>query len=669
MEKKKKKNGITTTYTTGGIPYNINQFNKRMGTVDNNNPTPTMIDPDPTWQAAENNFYATAGEGSDGVNSTGEGTASARGEGGMCGESKEIIKNGETLTEETKRYVKRYYIRPQNIVCSNKADILKALIEIGDKNCSVYSLKRLSDHDDAHLLTNKDIIYYYDDGILYDKNHVKVMDYELRPKHEEERKKVSGDINNISNREFVDMYDDRLTDADLTKDEVIKESAKPAQPAQKKNLKEEMESENPLKPAFAFGREHKIPKGDGIAILKAAKVTADRIRGLLAQDETIFGNKTKKFIENAIKYDKDVYFVPCEKGSDCENKLGLLALNYVGLDELKNYYFSSEANKLYNEKKKFAEKRANVYYKFYAIAVRCNLAKEIQEAEKQAINKELMSDLRKRATRVKQVEFVDKIAEPERSEIKAYLQEHITKVQYKLCTAEDELSFFWNTGQDTDAKAEIARDMLDKFEKQNKSYFEEFPAAEQGVDFIYRNVEDESDEHYDLWNIAASVTFDVFVSELPDSIKQIIEVCKALTASKTVDEITGNKVDSYYFAEAVYRLFDYQLGFYKNKPESKPEEIAPAVVEEPVTEAPVEEAEPENPFDLTFESYDACGNKILTEGKAEEPEVCCICGEEIEGYGNNPEPYKEEGRCCDSCNLHFVIPARLELYMQSKKEK
>ena len=127
----------------------------------------------------------------------------------------------ESLTEETKRYIKRYYIRPQNIVCSNKEEILKALVEIGDENCSVYSLKRLDNHDDVHLLTNSDIIYYYDDGILYDKNHVKVMDYELGPKHEEERKKVN-DVDELTNKEFSNMYDDRLTDADLTNDKTIK---------------------------------------------------------------------------------------------------------------------------------------------------------------------------------------------------------------------------------------------------------------------------------------------------------------------------------------------------------------------------------------------------------------------------------------------------------------
>ena len=55
--------------------------------------------------------------------------------------------------------------------------------------------------------------------------------------------------------------------------------------------------------------------------------------------------------------------------------------------------------------------------------------------------------------------------------------------------------------------------------------------------------------------------------------------------------------------------------------------------------------------------------------KDEEPPVeeelkdehkCCICGEPIEGHGNNPFPVKTEGDCCDKCNAEVVIPARIE---------
>ena len=38
---------------------------------------------------------------------------------------------------------------------------------------------------------------------------------------------------------------------------------------------------------------------------------------------------------------------------------------------------------------------------------------------------------------------------------------------------------------------------------------------------------------------------------------------------------------------------------------------------------------------------------------------CCICGRKFEGDGNNPEPVKSHGRCCDECNELYVIPTRL----------
>ena len=37
---------------------------------------------------------------------------------------------------------------------------------------------------------------------------------------------------------------------------------------------------------------------------------------------------------------------------------------------------------------------------------------------------------------------------------------------------------------------------------------------------------------------------------------------------------------------------------------------------------------------------------------------CCICKNEIKGYGNNAKPFKN-GRCCDECNYKYVIPSRI----------
>lgn len=60
---------------------------------------------------------------------------------------------------------------------------------------------------------------------------------------------------------------------------------------------------------------------------------------------------------------------------------------------------------------------------------------------------------------------------------------------------------------------------------------------------------------------------------------------------------------------------------------------------------------------------------------------CCICGNTLEGYGNNPDgavwkkddgeieigKFKSDDRCCDNCNSTFVIPGRIYLLQQNKK--
>lgn len=160
--KKRRKNKPyqSINYTTGDIALNIDRFNQAMGTQEGNE----------------------VGIGS---------------EGALC---------------EAKRYVRRYYVRPQNIFCSNKAEVVKTLIDIGNQNCSVYTLNNLGDDKDVNKLMNSDIIYYYDDGILYDKNHVRVMDYDLSIKKEEERKHFA-DVDKVPDKEFRAAYEDRMTTA------------------------------------------------------------------------------------------------------------------------------------------------------------------------------------------------------------------------------------------------------------------------------------------------------------------------------------------------------------------------------------------------------------------------------------------------------------------------
>lgn len=45
---------------------------------------------------------------------------------------------------------------------------------------------------------------------------------------------------------------------------------------------------------------------------------------------------------------------------------------------------------------------------------------------------------------------------------------------------------------------------------------------------------------------------------------------------------------------------------------------------------------------------------------------CCICGKEIKGYGNNPWPLKDNGQCCNECNVK-VIQERFKRMLNNEK--
>lgn len=52
------------------------------------------------------------------------------------------------------------------------------------------------------------------------------------------------------------------------------------------------------------------------------------------------------------------------------------------------------------------------------------------------------------------------------------------------------------------------------------------------------------------------------------------------------------------------------------------------------------------------------------------PKKCCICGKKFIGYGNNPDPIKKKGKCCNECNETKVIPARItQMCLKEKSEE
>lgn len=209
--KKKKSSGASLSWTTGDPAYDMKQFNKHMS---------SDFDDEDEAEAKANKAAAAAAkalgtvpaaspDGSISVPTGGESSGESGGEGG--GESGGVSESLQ-LTE-AKRYVRRYYIKPQNVFCSNKTDIINALIEFEDQDCTIYTLINLGDVKDVTKLTTDDVIYYYEDHILYDKNMVRIMDYDLYIKHEEERKRINPD--KVSDAVFNDVYEDRLTGGDV----------------------------------------------------------------------------------------------------------------------------------------------------------------------------------------------------------------------------------------------------------------------------------------------------------------------------------------------------------------------------------------------------------------------------------------------------------------------
>ena len=55
----------------------------------------------------------------------------------------------------------------------------------------------------------------------------------------------------------------------------------------------------------------------------------------------------------------------------------------------------------------------------------------------------------------------------------------------------------------------------------------------------------------------------------------------------------------------------------------------------------------------------------ILESNKQPKNKCCLCGNEIIGYGNNANPISD-GRCCDKCNIDKVIPERIRLMKGDK---
>lgn len=47
---------------------------------------------------------------------------------------------------------------------------------------------------------------------------------------------------------------------------------------------------------------------------------------------------------------------------------------------------------------------------------------------------------------------------------------------------------------------------------------------------------------------------------------------------------------------------------------------------------------------------------------------CAFCHKTFDGYGNNPWPVADSGRCCDMCNLEIVVKKRVSIAEKFKQE-
>lgn len=200
-----------------------------------------------------------------------------------------------------------------------------------------------------------------------------------------------------------------------------------------------------------------------------------------------------------------------------------------------------------------------------------------------------------------------------------------------------------------DSKNPTVRKCAEKFARLDAKFHNDFGVSKnttegyldsaKKVHFEARDaseIHEKTVEYYNMWGLSCLINFKDTLEHANDVVLSLIAQAKK-DSSEAKNEVGGFKledrsIDSIFLCYAIKELVEDDW--------DKLSMIAAPT-------APV------NPFNLDFDDVTF---ESLKEAKEE---ICCICGEPIEGYGNNPSPYKHEGRCCDACNSKFVIPARL----------
>ena len=213
-----------------------------------------------------------------------------------------------------------------------------------------------------------------------------------------------------------------------------------------------------------------------------------------------------------------------------------------------------------------------------------------------------------------------------------WVKDHITNLVFKLPT----------TNRATDAPKSLGA----RLAKIQAGLENRYPGITKSKHFELEDKPSEKERsYYSFWGLVGLTTFDEPYGEFPKELVQMVKDAKDTSEknAKKKNQVTAAKPTDYtinniYFAFAILDLLndDYTL----------------------CDKSPVNIVNSSDVFKQDFDNVNAYGEKVESLKEAKE-EICCICGEPIEGYGNNPRPYKHEGRCCDACNLKFVIPARL----------
>lgn len=213
-----------------------------------------------------------------------------------------------------------------------------------------------------------------------------------------------------------------------------------------------------------------------------------------------------------------------------------------------------------------------------------------------------------------------------------WVKDHIINLVFKLPT--------------TDRVEDAPKFLSKKLARIQADLERRYPGITKSKHFELEDKNPETERpNYSFWGLSALTTFDEPYGKFPKELVQMVKDAKDISrqrrkkANQVSDaESTDKTINNIYFAFAILDLLndDYTL----------------------CDKSPANIVNSNDVFKQDFDSVNAYGEKVESLKEAKE-EICCICGEPIEGYGNNPRPYKHEGRCCDACNSKFVIPARL----------